>query len=603
VTALAFIAASVGTGASAQTPRRLAVVVGANAAPEGRRPLRYSHDDARRVVDVLTHVAGFDGADVALLLDPSPKAVVEALDRALREAAAARREAVLLFYYSGHADDRALYPGGAELLLTRLRPRLDDGRAKVRIGIIDACRGGGWTGTKGLAPAEPFDVDLPLGLSNQGSVLIASSSGEENAHESESLRGSFFTHHWNAGLRGAADRNADARVTVGEAFEYARTLTIRDTALVAKTPQHPSFLMNLGGRQDLALASLEARKSVLVIEQAEGPLELVHLDSGLVVLESGRGRTLLRLGVSPGRYLVRRRDPAGIWAREIEVPAAGQTRLGEARLELVRPAVLAAKDGLPRASTALVVPPGRWDLSFALGVRHARVIDPGVRFGDAAGDFTGLLRASYGIAPRFHLSLPLALAYLGGGGGAWQWVGWGGVPVLGTTRTDVEGAIVNGLLGAGVDLRRGLGGPGAINLGANALGTFRWAARALERCGRTRTPCAPALPGNQTPRTWTLQATAGYTHAVGDTVTFNLALGLAGNALFDGGAASVGLRSPSFDPIHSIGSVQRRGLRQQPLFRVHVGETLAIDAHVAVTYAFATRIWAETYMGGLSWMW
>src|SRR2546430_4096750 len=84
--------------AAAQTPRRLAVVVGANGAPEGRRTLRYSHDDARRVAEVLTHVAGFDGADVTLLLDPSPTALLDALDRALREAAAARREAVLLFY-------------------------------------------------------------------------------------------------------------------------------------------------------------------------------------------------------------------------------------------------------------------------------------------------------------------------------------------------------------------------------------------------------------------------------------------------------------------------------------------------------------------------
>jgi hypothetical protein len=589
--------------AQAQAPRHLAVIVGANAAPEGRRSLRYSHDDARRVADVLTHVAGFDPADVTMLLDPAPRAVLDALDRALREAAAAQREAVLLFYYSGHADDHALYPGGLELPLARLRSRLDDPRAKVRVGIIDACRGGGWTGTKGLAPAEPFDVDMPLGLSNQGSILIASSSGEENAHESEALHGSFFTHHWNGGLRGAADRNGDGRVTVGEAFEYARTLTIRDTALVAKTPQHPSFLMNLGGRQDLTLVSLEARRSVLVIEQVQGPLELVHLDSGLVVLESGPGRTLLRLGVSPGRYLVRRRDPAGVWAAQLDVPADGETRVAEARLELVRPAALAAKDGLPRVTATAIVPPGHWDFALALGVRHARGIDPGLRFGDVQGDYAGIVRATYGLAPGWHFALPLAVAHGGRAAAGWEWVAWGGLPVLGASHADDEGAIVNGVLGAGIDFRHPVGGPGALNLGANALGSFRWAASPLERCAHSKSPCTPALPGDQPPSTWTLQMTAGYSHTVGDAVTFNLAAGVAGNGLFDGAWSTVGWREPTFDPVIAFGSVQRRGLRQQPLIRIHLDDALALDVHVVVAYAFAARTLAETYMGGVSWLW
>ena len=53
--------------------------------------------------------------------------------------------------------------------------------------------------------------------------------GLEEAHESELLRSSFFTHHWIAGLRGAADRDADGLVTLGEAFDYAKGLTVRDS--------------------------------------------------------------------------------------------------------------------------------------------------------------------------------------------------------------------------------------------------------------------------------------------------------------------------------------------------------------------------------------
>ncbi len=600
----AALLALVGHPVWAQAPRRLALVVGANGAPPGRRPLRYSHEDAKHVALVLTQVAGFDGADVSVLLDPSPRAVLDELDRLLRDAEGAGREALLLFYYSGHADDASLYPGGQALLMSELKPRLEDPRAKVRIGIIDACRGGGWTGTKGLAPAEPFDVDVPLGLSNEGSVFIASSSGVENAHESESLRGSFFTHHWNGGLLGAADRNGDGRVTVGEAFEYARALTIRDTALVTRTPQHPSFHMNLGGRQDLTLAAAtESRRSALVLQQREGPLELVNLDSGLVVLESARGRTVLRLALSPGRYLVRRRDTAGIWVREIEIPIDGQTRLAEERLELVRPATLATKDGMPRLAAAAVVPPNHWAFAFAFGVRHARVIDPGLRLSNPSGDLTGILRATYGFAPGWHAALPLAVAHAGGQPKAWEWVLWGGLPVLGASHAEREETIVIGALGGGIDLRHRLGQSGTFNLGTSALGNFRWTARSIDRCQDVPDPCAPALPSRQAPSTWIAQVTAGYTHRLADVVTFNVAVGAAGNAAFEGGLPTVGLREPSFDPLVAIGSLQRRGLLPQPLIRVDLEEALALDVYAVVAYAPASRTVTETYMAGASWFW
>jgi hypothetical protein len=84
-------------------------------------------------------------------------------------------------------------------------------------------------------------VQVPLELSGEGSVLIASSSGLERAHESEGLLGSYFTHHFVAGLRGAADPRGDGIVTVTDAFAYAKERTVRDTAAVASEPQHPSF--------------------------------------------------------------------------------------------------------------------------------------------------------------------------------------------------------------------------------------------------------------------------------------------------------------------------------------------------------------------------
>jgi hypothetical protein len=57
-------------------------------------------------------------------------------------------------------------------------------------------------GSKGLKKVEPFEVDAGRGLAEEGSVLIASSAAKRTRTRPKRLRGSFFTHYWNAGLRG-----------------------------------------------------------------------------------------------------------------------------------------------------------------------------------------------------------------------------------------------------------------------------------------------------------------------------------------------------------------------------------------------------------------
>lgn len=340
---VALVLAPAAASAKATSVRRVAIIVGANAAPTGRKPLRFAYEDARHMADVL-RLAGFAKSDIHVLRDPDPTTILDTLDQALR--ALAGKPSHLVFYYSGHADTDSLYPNGKALALGELRDRLDSASATVRIGIIDACRGGGWTGTKGLTPVEPFEVQLPLRLSNEGSVLIASSSGMEDAHESEHLRGSFFTHHWVAGLRGAGDRDGDGNITLGEAFAYAKNLTVRDTALHTASPQHPSFQFNLRGTHDLTLVTL-AGTSLLTVEQNVGPLQLVHLDSGVVVLELPRGKRRMKLAIPPGRYLVRREAGTKMFAREITVVLGKSTRLDEEDLTLVGTNQLSTKGRAP----------------------------------------------------------------------------------------------------------------------------------------------------------------------------------------------------------------------------------------------------------------
>jgi hypothetical protein len=347
-----------GLAAHAEPLRRVAVVVGANRGALGRGSLRYSYSDAEQFAAVLTQVGQFAAEDVHVLRDPEPEEVLAELDRGLAGLKPGS-ESLVVFYYSGHADSQALYPNGKPLSFAELRPRLESQAATVRIGIIDACSGGGWTGAKGFHPSAPFVVDVPLQLTSEGSVLIASSSGVEKAHESESVYGSFFTHHLIAALRGAANQSGDGVVTLNDAFAYARERTIRDSAAVAD-PQHPSFSMNLRGRSDLPLTRVAEAKTVMELSETEGPLQLIHLGSGLVVMEVPAGKRTIKLSVPAGRYLLRRQQAGGNYSREIVVEPDKTVTVDEAELvlsPLPRDLAKGSDDGEPPAL------PGVWPIA------------------------------------------------------------------------------------------------------------------------------------------------------------------------------------------------------------------------------------------------
>jgi hypothetical protein len=361
-------------------PKRRAVVVGSNGAAAGRTSLRYAHEDAKRMAEVLVEVGEFRQGEVSVLKDPTPEELLSAMDEQMEALRGQPGETLWLFYYSGHADQSFLYPGGRALPIEEVRKRVDTPAATVRLGIIDACRGGGWTQTKGLqAEATPFEVQVPIVLRSEGSVLIASSSGLENAHETEALRGSFFTHHLVAALRGAADQAGDGEVTVAEAFSYARERTVRDTALMGVSPQHPSFDLNLRGRGDLALTHVAAAGSVLRVKQVMGPLQVLQAGSGSQVAELPRGERWTALALPPGRYLVVSKGEGGQpRAGEVTLREQETVTLEEGSLEPVDVTPLVPKGGeLPLNTLSLsLLPNGEFFVGEAFGVEFERALGP-----------------------------------------------------------------------------------------------------------------------------------------------------------------------------------------------------------------------------------
>lgn len=401
MTRLLVLAALLAAPAFAQ--ERFAVIVGSNAPVQERPGLRFSHRDARQFAQVLMDVGRFTKRDVQLLLDPSPDQVLASLDSALVQARASGGKAMLVFYYSGHADGSSLYPNGQPLALADLKSRLTSDAIELRVGILDGCSGGGWTQAKGLRPAEPFAVGLPQ-LESEGTVLLASSSGIEDAHEAEKLQGSFFTHHLVAGLRGAADRSRDGQVTLAEAFSYANEMTIRDTAQVAKTPQHPSFDMRLRGRQDVVLTALSAAASSLTLIQQQGPLQVVQLSTGQLIAESQPGELSLTLAVPAGDYVVRRVDSDSVLSKKVTVEPMSSDSIDERSL-LPSDAITIAAKGL----TAYAELPPEYEVAAAAGLKINDSENPG---GTVEAWFNWRLTRKLGWRLlRLQYNLPVAARY------------------------------------------------------------------------------------------------------------------------------------------------------------------------------------------------
>jgi len=412
---LALTVALCGFAEAADEVRRLAVVVGSNGASPGRSELVFAQTDASSMAAALTDVGAFEPEDVEVLLDPQASEVRAALERKLTVADKAKEDTLLFFYYSGHADRGALYPGGERLPLQDLRTLLEDARAAVRVGVVDACGGGGWTGTRGLtADDEPFEVQLQLVLQNEGSVLLASSAGDENAHEAEALRGGLFTHHLVSALRGAADQNDDGQVTANEAYDYARQATIRDAALFAGAAQHPSFHINLKGRQDLPLSTVASSPTRLRLSQESGPLQVVHVSSGVTVFEIPEGPRAMEVALPPGEYIVRRQSGTEVWSRTVKVVSGERLEVLEDDLVLHAISVRTRGRIEPIGPGEVIVPRGRTELQLG-GVAYwaiqTRSIPPGVSFyGSGSYGFIGWIAAAHGISDRAHVVLPAILA-------------------------------------------------------------------------------------------------------------------------------------------------------------------------------------------------
>ena len=330
------------TSASAGT-RRLALIVGNNAAGPAKEKLHYAERDARRMAKLLRQLGGV--SEVSLLLGGTADALRTTLARLARKTRTTSDNTVLIFYYSGHADNKSLLMGGSRYPFKELRSKLKQFPARTAISFIDACQSGQITRTKGGRTIPVVDVrfdDQPI----NGRVFITSSAAGESSQESDELQASLFTHYLMSGLRGGADDSGDGKVSLEEAYRFAYRHTLSRTSSTVHGPQHPSYQMDLTGTGQFTLTWLSPRLSYLVLKRrARGAYYIHQKSTGVLVAEINKldGR-MLRIALAPGEYEVRKAQDGHEMVKAVQVVPAGAAVLDEANM-VRRPLRLALRKG------------------------------------------------------------------------------------------------------------------------------------------------------------------------------------------------------------------------------------------------------------------
>jgi hypothetical protein len=342
-------------GASVDTVRRFSLVVGANDGGAERVRLRFATSDADEMAKVLRDLGGVRAGDLLELRDPTPEELDSALRSIGRLLELAKQDGVrtqFVFYYSGHSDERGLLLGDRTVDYKTLRQRVQAVGADVRIAILDSCASGAFTRVKGGTRRAPFLAGSATKV--EGHAFLTSSSADEAAQESDRVGGSFFTHFFATGLRGAADVDGDHMVTLVEAYEFAFDETLERTETSRAGAQHAAYDIQLAGSGDLVLTDLRKTSATLVLAGDIGGRVYVRAASGRLAAELYKpaGPGALDLALEPGTYQVTVDDGTKRRRGDVTVPAKGRVTVMSGQLEEVQAEATVRRGGAPPGADA-----------------------------------------------------------------------------------------------------------------------------------------------------------------------------------------------------------------------------------------------------------
>jgi len=359
---------------------RYALVLGNDAGDRDEQRLRYAELDADRLAASLVGLGGFASGDIVVVRGgdaDTARAALIALNARIRQVGAS--DAMLVVYYSGHADAERLHLGASSLPLPQLEQLVRGSPAAFRMLIVDACRSGALTRVKGGTVGAPVPIVLGETLAADGVVLWTASAASEQAQESDAIKGSFFTHFLVSGLAGPADADGDGEVTTTEAYEYARAGTLRASSRTLAGMQHPTFRDELAGRDSIVLTrpgTLGPRRARLRVPAGRDVLILAGGPEGPVIAEVGLHDRVRTLNVRAGTYFVRARLETHLLEGAVAIAVGEEKAVDDSALTRVSYVRVAAKGVVER--------PRRDIIEAGMIVRTA-LVDDGACAGAIAG--------------------------------------------------------------------------------------------------------------------------------------------------------------------------------------------------------------------------
>jgi hypothetical protein len=314
-------------------PFAYGILVGSNAGGHGQADLRWAEHDARRMADVLRELGRYGTSDLRVLTAPKPSQILTAVDDLAPKLQAHRargEQAVVVFYYSGHAKANAFHLGAEELPIATLREKLRAVPSALTFVVLDACQSGQFARAKGAEPAHDFSFNSVSRLTTKGIAVMASSSAQELSQESDELRSSYFTHHLIVALRGAGDADGDGRVSLDEAYRYAYRNTLASTSSTAIGGQHVTLETDLAGEGDVSVTYPADGASQLELPSDLRARVLVqHRPSNAIVAEVEKAPgAALRLALPSGTYEAIVREPARVSRCSMQLVEQRVTAIG-----------------------------------------------------------------------------------------------------------------------------------------------------------------------------------------------------------------------------------------------------------------------------------
>ena len=231
-----------------QPTPKVALLIGVSQYGAGFEPLPGSLKDVNEMQQVLEHpdLGGF--AEVQTLLNPTPQALVEAVETLYADRS---KDDLILLYFSGHAvrDSRGQVclttttsEWGKQDKIVRstvvpvnfLKELMDDALSQRQVVVLDCRFSEAYLNPSSVPAIHPVNLDQQLAGSDRVILTSATSTQQDFAHKGEAL--SVYTFYLVEGLKtGAADHNGDGAISALEWHKYAQ-LRLRQ-AVPAMSPK------------------------------------------------------------------------------------------------------------------------------------------------------------------------------------------------------------------------------------------------------------------------------------------------------------------------------------------------------------------------------